>query len=310
MRIQTRILCGLALLLMVPLAANATSTTPTVQLVIPTIDYPASGVTGTRAVDVNNSGVIVFQLDTAAHVEFEVGIRLHNKKFVPPLTEPGALFTEPDQMNNLGTIAGEFVDSSNIAHGFTLSNGTFTTFNVTASGAYATGAFGVNDKGDLSGIYSTTTPTNHDASYVVIGGVETDFDIPGAAGDSSAAINNADLAIGDYSTTDPFIGEATCGCHGYTRSASGAINTFDPTGSVSTVPHGINNKSVVVGRYYDSASVVHGFVYFLSSKTSITYDYPSATATSLNGISDKGLIAGRYTDSSNVVHGFLAQLVM
>jgi hypothetical protein len=103
---------------------------------------------------------------------------------------------------------------------------------------------------------------------------------------------------------------ATCGCHGYARAANGAITTFDPVGSVSTVPHGFNNKNIVVGRYYDSLSAVHGFVYFLTSPSkSFTYDYPGATQTSLNGINDKGVIAARYTDSSNVAHGFLARLV-
>ncbi|HLW69968.1 MAG TPA: hypothetical protein VKS22_05040 [Candidatus Binataceae bacterium] len=296
-----------AVLLMIPDYGYAGGS-PAIKIVIPKIDYPAAGVIGTRVQDVNNSGNTDFDLNTAAGAE--VGYRPFGGAFIIPQMDPNAVtFTQPDQMNNSNTMAGDYLDANGVFHGFTLNSGTFTTFDVSAAGSAFTAAFGINDQGDLAGEFGAATATVHNESFVVVSGVETDFDVSGAAGDFATAINNGDVAVGTYSTTDPLTLEATCGCHGYMRAANGTVTTFDPVGSVSTVPHGLNNKNIVVGRYYDSGGVVHGFVYFLNHPaSSFTYDYPGATQTSLNGINDNGYIAGRYTDSSNVAHGFIAHL--
>jgi hypothetical protein len=309
MRFELRILCGLAMLLTVPAIGGAVSSTPTVQLVVPTINYPGTGVTGTRAAGINNHLDLVFDLDTANGPNSEMGFIPHGGKPIAPTLDPNAPnLTAPDAINISQTIVGDYRDASLLFHGFTYSGGVFTTFDVSVSGAFNTALFGINDAGDLAGEYELPTPSPFLQAFVQIGGVETDVHVTGAVGSYVSAINNADLAVGSYSTTDPFVAEATCGCHGFVRLANGNIGFFDPTGSVSTVLKGLNNRAIVVGRYYDSLGALHGFVYLIPSKTSITYDYPGAKATSLNGINDADLIAGRYTDSSNVAHGFIARL--
>jgi hypothetical protein len=295
---------------MVPAIGGAVSSTPTVQLVVPTINYPGTGVTGTRAAGINNNRDLVFDLDTASGgPNSEMGFIPHGGKPIAPTLDPNAPnLTAPVAINLSQTIVGDYRDASLFFHGFTYSGGVFTTFDVSVSGAFSTALFGINDAGDFAGEYELPTPSPFVQGFVQIGGIETAVHVTGAAGSYAASINNADLAVGGYSTTDPFVLEATCGCHGFVRVANGTIFSFDPTGSVSTVPHGLNNRAVVVGRYYDSLGALHGFVYLIPSKTSITYDYPGAKATSLNGINDHGFIAGRYTDSSNVAHGFIARL--
>ena len=67
---------------------------------------------------------------------------------------------------------------------------------------------------------------------------------------------------------------------------------------------GINNNNVVVGSYFDSADVVHGFVYRQGKFSTVTV--PRATATQVMGINDLGDIVGTYQVSGPLnFHGFI-----
>jgi hypothetical protein len=98
---------------------------------------------------------------------------------------------------------------------------------------------------------------------------------------------------------DPFVVEATCGCHGTVWDKNGNSTTFDAPGAVSTIALGINTAGWVAGRFHDTAGVIHAFV----------YDYSNATQTTFNGINDLGYLAGRYTDAGGTAHGFIARIV-
>ena len=67
--------------------------------------------------------------------------------------------------------------------------------------------------------------------------------------------------------------------------------------------HGINASGQMVGTYYDSADIGHGFLY--SGGTLTTIDPPGSTYTSAWGINDAGLIVGFYTDANGGHNGFL-----
>ncbi len=71
-----------------------------------------------------------------------------------------------------------------------------------------------------------------------------------------------------------------------------------------TIPQGINGAGKMVGAYYDSAGLVHGFQGTLGNYTSV--DDPLATnGTVTYSINNRGWIVGAY--GSNTVHGFLCQ---
>jgi hypothetical protein len=67
---------------------------------------------------------------------------------------------------------------------------------------------------------------------------------------------------------------------------------------------GINNSNVIVGFYYDSQDMVHGFTYKAGKYTAV--NFPGATETQVLGINDGGDIVGMYQLPGNLnFHGFL-----
>ena len=77
----------------------------------------------------------------------------------------------------------------------------------------------------------------------------------------------------------------------------------DPlAGPSGTVPHGISGGNIV-GLFYDSSNINHGFLY--NGSTYTTLDDPLAmNGTGAFGVSG-GNIVGYYADSLDVRHGFL-----
>jgi hypothetical protein len=75
-------------------------------------------------------------------------------------------------------------------------------------------------------------------------------------------------------------------------------------GAILTLVNGINNANVVVGSYFDSADVVHGFVYRQGKFSAV--NFPGASATEVLGINDFGDIVGVYQLPGPLnFHGFL-----
>lgn len=83
--------------------------------------------------------------------------------------------------------------------------------------------------------------------------------------------------------------------HAY--AATGKYVKFDPAGSTSTLPVGINDMGSVAGYYSDSGLNNHGFL--RTSGGAITpFDPVSALDTQVTGINDKDSIVGYYEDSN------------
>lgn len=76
-------------------------------------------------------------------------------------------------------------------------------------------------------------------------------------------------------------------------------DTFTIPGAVysgNTQGLSINDHGMVVGRYNDSSSVTHGFIYDPVRNTIQTLDYPGAVHTEATGINNSGTIAGCFTN--------------
>jgi probable HAF family extracellular repeat protein len=80
---------------------------------------------------------------------------------------------------------------------------------------------------------------------------------------------------------------------------------FSFPGAAGTSVYGLNNSGVLVGQYYDSSGVFHGFK--LDHGKGTTIDDPKGTDTLCTGINSSGAIVGQYTDPSGNNHGFLYQ---
>src|SRR5262249_24972264 len=76
--------------------------------------------------------------------------------------------------------------------------------------------------------------------------------------------------------------------------AAATYTIFDPPGSVSTVPQGINNHGVVAGWYDTGDNVSHGFVRFADGSFA-TFDARHSTYTDATGINDRGFVVGNYS---------------
>ena len=278
-----------------PQAANAGSIE-----VITTFDYPGT-VIATQPQKINEKGDIVGNFIDSSGVERGF-VRFSNGSFSAPIVDPNDTvgFTDARAINNPGTVGGGYGTSDGSEHGFFLSGGTFTTYDV--PGAVFTVVLGINNSGDFAGTFIFPPITGIQQAFVNIGGTLTLFSVPGAAVTVVYQINDSKhLTVGYYV-------EPSGITHGFYRDANGALHfPIDPPGSTQTILFGDNNRNWVVGRYVDALGVTHG-LFFVPPNNFFTFDFPGSTFTSLNGISSQGNITGRYVDASGIAHGIIARV--
>jgi uncharacterized membrane protein len=266
--------------------------------VITTFDYPGPG-NSTLPQKINERGDIVGEFIDSNGVTRGF-VRFSDGSFSAPIVDPNDTvgFTEGRGINNSRTVCGDYVGSDGNLHGFFLSGGTFTEYDVTD--AVNTVVLGINDPGDFTGGFDDGSGIFH--AFVSRGGTITSFSVPGALSTFAYEINNSkQLTVGYYIDSSGIL-------HGYYRDANGALHfPVDPSGSVGTVLFGLNDRNWVVGRYADSSGVTHG-LFFVPPNNFFTFDYPGSTFISLNGISDQGFICGRYVDASGIAHGIIARV--
>ncbi len=266
--------------------------------VITTFDYPGAG-NSTLPQKINERGDIVGVFIDSSGVT-RAFVRFSNGTFSAPIVDPNDTvgFTEGRGINNSRTVCGDYVGSDGNAHGFFLSGGTFTEYDI--ADALSTNVLGINDVADFAGTFDDGSGILQ--GFVSVGGTVTPFSVPAAISTLAYEINNSNqLVVGYYIDSSGIL-------HGYYRDANGALHfPIDPSGSVGTVLFGLNDRNWVVGRYADSSGATHG-VFFLPPNQFSTFDYPGSTFTSLNGINDQGVICGRYVDGSGIAHGFIARV--
>jgi hypothetical protein len=267
--------------------------------VITTFDYPGPG-NRTLPQKINERGDVV-----GIFLDFNLTVsrgfvRFSDGSFSAPIVEPNDTvgFTEGRGINNSGTVCGDYFGSDGNLHGFFLSGGTFTEYDV--PGAPSTNLLGINDAGGFTGDFSDSNGIFH--AFINVGGSLTSFSVPGAILTAAFELNNSkQLVVGYYIDSSGIL-------HGCFRDANGALHfPIDPSGSTETVLFGVDDRNWVVGRYADTSGVRHG-LFFVPPDSFFTFDYPGSTFTSLNGINAQGLICGRYNDASGIARGFLARV--
>jgi uncharacterized membrane protein len=268
--------------------------------VITTFDYPGAG-NQTLPQKVNERGDVVGVFIDSNGVT-RAFVRFSDGSFSDPIVDPNDTvgFTEGRGINNSRTVAGDYVISDGTLHSFFWSAGTFTEYDV--PGTVQTNLLSINDAGDFTGGFDPDGSGIFQA-FVSVGGTLTSWLVPESLSTFAYEINNSkDLVVGYYIDSSGVV------LHGYYRDANGTLHfPIDPSGSVTTVLFGLNDRNWVVGRYLDGSGVTHG-LFFVPPNSFFTFDYPGSTFTSLNGISDRGIICGRYVDASGIAHGFLARV--
>jgi probable HAF family extracellular repeat protein len=156
----------------------------------------------------NDAGVYVGDyLDTDGVTR--LGFKGKGAKFLSGFKLPktrGVTSTNPRQINNNGVVAGGYIGSDGIQHGFVRHGKKVTSFD--APGAVGvTTAEGINDAGQVAGLYTDSAGNRHAFEYDVSTGNFTSIDPGnGSAAQEAWGINNAGLIVGDTdSGTFPFI---------------------------------------------------------------------------------------------------------
>lgn len=184
-------------------------------------------------------------------------------------------------INNLGQVVGYYaVSGQSTFHGFLESCTSTTTIDV--GGAGETLLSGINDHGEIVGIYSDSAGTH---GFRQTNNATQKIDAPGATNTNVFGINDAGQNVGGGEGATGFI-------------LTGNTFTTIPIGTVAD----INNVGQIVG-YYGLTPGSHGFVQ--TGATVTTIDVPGALNTFAYGINDAGQIVGYYEDGNGVQHGFL-----
>src|SRR5881398_916492 len=163
--------------------------------VITTFDYPGTG-NQTLPQKINERGDVVGEFIDSTGVARGF-VRFSDGSFSDPIVDPNDTvgFTEGRGINNSRTVVGDYNTSDGNSHGFFLSGGTFTEYDV--PGALNTAVLGINDPGDFSGTFSDDDVIGQ--AFVSVGGTVTSFSVPGAATTLAYQLNNSkQLVVGYY----------------------------------------------------------------------------------------------------------------
>lgn len=129
--------------------------------------------------------------------------------------------------------------------------------------------------------------------------VFTTIDVPGAGETDANDINTNGVIVGydcvGSVCSNPPVAQAWV-------QINGAFKFLKPPGSTSALAYGINDSNTVVGWYFDSAGVPHGFSFSKGKYTKI--DPPGSTYTNAWSINSAGTIVGTYIGSDGIFHGF------
>src|SRR5205823_1590675 len=197
-------------------------------------------------------------------------------------------------INPQGTITGNYIDASNVSHGFVRApNGTLTTFDAPGAGTTTDSFQGtypssINQAGAICGAYLDESNEYH--GFVrAPNGTLTTFDAPGAGttsgsfqGTYPSSINQAGAICGAY------LDESNV-YHGFVRAPNGTLTTFDAPGAGTTtdsfqgtVAFANNPAGAITGYYLDENNVNHGFVR-AHNGTFTTFDAPGAGTGAFQG---------------------------
>src|SRR5215469_9626318 len=174
--------------------------------VITTFVYPGT-VKSTQPQKINDEGDIVGTYVDSLGVQRGF-VRFSNGNFSSPIVEPNDTknLTQARGINNSGTVCGDYIGSDSFDHGFFLSGGAFTQYNV--PGAIATVVLGINNVGDFVGGFSEGSGIFQ--AFVNLGGNVTPFNVSGASTTFANQLNRSNQVVGYYIDGSGIL-------HGYSR---------------------------------------------------------------------------------------------
>jgi probable HAF family extracellular repeat protein len=209
---------------------------------------------------------------------------------------PGATETDPYAVNNLGVIAGDYVDSSGVQHAMILAGKQLTTVDrkdcATAPGSTAIAFYGINGKNKVVG-WCQDTITGADDAFSYFKGKFATISPPGATSTQAHGINDKGQIVGTYIDSSQVQ-------HGFLLSA-GRYTTLDVPSDTHSDAWAINNKGLITIFALNTSGNYDSFL--LSGKTYTNIDVPKASQSFVAGINTFGDRVYTILDSSNHSHG-------
>jgi len=247
--------------------------------------------TETDSYGVNNSGVIAGDYVDSTSVQH--GMVLAGKKLTTVDNKNCSTAMAFYAINSTGTAVG-WCNGSTGAIAFTWTKGKFKT--IAFPKATQTQATGINDKGDVAGLYFDSTSVQH--GFVKKGSKYKSIDVTGDTSAAAYGINNAGVAC-VYALN-------STGYDSFLYNGKTFKKISDPNaGSSGTVCHAPNNKGDVAGTYFDANGFATGFLYH-GGKYFDVKDPKASNSTRNDGINDKLEMVGRYTPTAGGNFGYKA----
>ena len=291
-------------------------------------DHPDAGTgasQGTRVGGLNALGAVAGSVRDANDFDHPY-VRDANGNFVT-INFPNLLGGNAWAINLWGTVVGNFLnltDDQSVLlhyHGFIRSpKGAITVFD--PPGSVVTEiptAASINNAGAITGDYWACSADLSTCS--IHGFVRTPngrylvFDAPGAGPDGYSYQGTYPQGINDLGDVSGYYIDVNSVFHGFVRSASGSITTFDvPTTCTAAAPpadcafegtqaEGINIVGTVVGAYFGEDGIPHGF-WRAANGSITTFDVPRGGYLTVPGsLNDSGQITGIAFDAKFVAHG-------
>jgi len=198
-------------------------------------------------------------------------------------------------INSASTVVGWCVYSKTGEDtGVMYSKGKFTT--IIFPKGIGTEATGINDKGEVVGLYFDSAGAQH--GFSKIGSKYTSIDVKGETTAAAWSVNNAGqitvYAVNSSGDFDAFL---------MTGKKFKNVNDPNAKGTLCTVVHTPNNKGDIDGTYYDTAGTEKGWLLHAGKY----YDVVDPGGVSrADGLNDKLEIVGRYGSGTYGGTGFKA----
>jgi hypothetical protein len=104
-------------------------------------------------------------------------------------------------INDVGNVSGFYIDKSTVMHGFLLISGNFTTLNFPGSSVTATAALGLNNKGEVVGMYNDSTGSHGFVYHESNSSYQSIDDADGVGTTVVNGINDNGVLVGFYGTS-------------------------------------------------------------------------------------------------------------
>ena len=221
-----------------------------------------------------------------------------------PFTFPESVSTEGYNINQDGSIVGNYESAEGSIHGFIArpvqdteapvdpepvvpsTYGTYTFETIDVPGAEILVLTASSDFEDYAG-NARSADGEKEVGFTLIDGVFTTYDFPGSKNTYFYALGNDGRAAGYYEDSD--------GLHHGVILENGELQEYNFPGSVETEIYGISDATgALTGNFIDAAGVRRGF------SGDIIVEVPDAAATYADFVNAVGTIVGSYVDADGI----------